>query len=177
MVLILIFITSLLSRKVFMFFEMYFVCYIFTAFHEAMHMFAASMFNKIPRRLALNVSGLCLSYNYELEKNFISWLIIYIAGPISNILLSLIFKDNVFIKNINIILAIVNLLPIYPLDGYNILLTIFKMFKWNITKIQILSEFVLLLLLIGGILFFMVTKNFSLLVLPAMIFFIKRVNL
>ena len=64
-------------------------------------------------------------YKIENEDSYFYNILIYLAGPISNIILALVFYRIRFIFEINLSLAIINLFPIYPLDGYNVLENVF----------------------------------------------------
>ena len=58
----------------------------------------------------------------ELDKNkcyFFKDLIIYMGGIISNLICLFLIND-IDIKYISVVLICINILPIYPLDGYNI---------------------------------------------------------
>ena len=71
-------------------------------------------------KIKLSIAGVCVTFNnskLEIVKN----LIIYLAGPLANICLAILFYKINFIFEVNIFLALLNLMPIYPLDGYNIL--------------------------------------------------------
>ena len=154
------------------YFENYFTCYLFIAFHELSHMFVASIFGIKTTKLYIRISGLniCLdSYNRQGFK----WLVIFLAGPISNIILAYMFKNIPMVYTINLALAIINLIPIYPLDGYNIFETILRQLtikEKNIKKIQKWVEImVIILLVIVGIYQFAVFNNLSIIL---MIFYI-----
>ena len=106
----------------------YFMCYMFIAFHELSHMFTASIFGIKTKELDIRISGLniCLnSHNIPPLKR----LLIYLAGPMSNIILALMFFKIEFVFVINIALALINLIPAKPLDGYNILKIVLQIFK------------------------------------------------
>ena len=122
----------------------YYICYLFILFHELSHMFIAAILGKEISNLKFSLSGVNISFKEDyLNKNNISKLkdiLIYLAGPLSNLILALIFRKSEMIFNINIFLAILNLLPIYPLDGYNILENIISLFFY-IKKCNIIMGF------------------------------------
>ena len=75
---------------------------------------------------------------FEIKK-----IIVAVAGPLINFIIAIIFYNFNFLPNINqtivyanILIAIFNLLPIYPLDGGRILKGILHMFfgKWKAKK-------------------------------------------
>lgn len=122
----------------------YYICYLFILFHELSHMFIAAILGKEISNFKFSLSGVNISFKEDyLNKNNISKLkdiLIYLAGPLSNLILALIFRKSEMIFNINIFLAILNLLPIYPLDGYNILENIISLFFY-IKKCNIIMGF------------------------------------
>ena len=154
------------------YFENYFICYLFIAFHEFAHMFIASLFGIKTTRLSIRVSGLNINLDSYNRKG-IKWLFIFLAGPLSNILLAYIFKNISMVYTINLALAIINLIPIYPLDGYSIfeiILSKFTIKQKNIEKIQIWVEImVIILLVIVGIYQFVILRNLSIIL---MVFYI-----
>ena len=154
------------------YFENYFVCFLFITFHEFAHMFIASVFGIKTKRLCIRISGLNINLDNRNKKG-LKWLIIFLAGPVSNILLAIIFNNISMVYTINLALAIINLIPIYPLDGYNILEIILEMVfqnKKSIKNIQkTLKNMVIILLVILGIYQFVFLRNVSIIL---MIFYI-----
>ena len=110
------------------YFANYYMCYIFIIFHEFSHMFCACIFGIKTSKLTITITGLNIILE-EKNRQKIKWIIIYAAGPISNIVLAILFKDISFVYTINIALAVINLIPIYPLDGYNLLYVLATLFK------------------------------------------------
>ena len=162
----------------------YFICYLFILFHELSHMFVASILGKEIDNFKFSISGVNISFKrndiFDFSNNkIIKNIIIYIAGPLSNILLSIIFKNNILVYQVNMFLAIINLLPIFPLDGYNILLNVFKLFN-NIEKDKcyLITEyigniffFVLLIISLYQILYF---KNPSIIIFLIYVFLLRQ---
>lgn len=103
----------------------YYVCLSFVIYHELSHIVIGSIFNKELRKVFISISGMKAYFRYQYinkdRKYYIKDMIIFLAGPVSNILLAIIFIKKPLIVEINIFLATLNLLPIYPLDGYNVL--------------------------------------------------------
>lgn len=117
---VIILISFFFSDKIKVFLTSYFMCYMFILFHELSHIIFAMFFNKKIKKIKLSIAGVCVTFdNNELE--IVKNLVVYIAGPLSNICLAIMFYNIDFVFEINIFLAILNLMPIYPLDGYNIL--------------------------------------------------------
>lgn len=114
-----------ISDRVFNYLDKYYICLLFVIFHELSHVFIGSLLNKKLSKLFIGISGMTAFFRYDFKnKDVIYYLkeyFIFLAGPISNIVIAFCFKDIKFIYEINIFLAFLNLLPIYPLDGYNIL--------------------------------------------------------
>lgn len=154
------------SNKARIFLSNYFICYLFIMFHEIAHILIATIFGYQLKRINIRLAGLNAVFKERFEG--IKGIIMYLAGPISNILLALIFKNVRIVFEINIALALINLIPILPLDGYNVLKLILrastddKAAKIYINYIQKVMEIILLILSI-----FMCIKsyNFSLFLL------------
>lgn len=163
----------------------YFICYLFIFFHELSHMFVASILAKEIDKFKFSISGVSIKFkensyfkNKKIEN--IKNMAIYFAGPLSNLLLAYLFKSNKMIFNINIFLALVNLLPIFPLDGYNILKNIFFIMNGkenkikNIFKIIYIITFVIVLSF--AIIQIIITKNPSIFIFLIYIYIINQKN-
>lgn len=121
------------------YFSNYFMCYLFIAFHEFSHMFIASLFDIKTTRLNIRISGLSINLN-NINRQGLKWICIFLAGPISNVILAIMFYNIPIVYTINLVLAIINLMPIYPLDGYNILKLLLEIIKCKNIKIQMVIE-------------------------------------
>ena len=99
--------------------EAYYLCFLFIVFHELSHVVVAALLGSNVKVINIKLLGLSVI----LEKTFLGLqaVLVYLAGPLSNILLAILFVDIKVIFEINTTLALVNLLPIAPLDGFNIL--------------------------------------------------------
>ena len=140
-------ILSLIFKGVRDYFENYFMCYLFIIFHELSHMFVASIFGIKTTKLSIRISGLSINLDKTTQEGR-KWLLIFLAGPVSNLILAILFSNIQFICAINIALAIINLIPIYPLDGYNILKIILKIMRVkSMLKIQQIIEYMTYILL------------------------------
>lgn len=131
--LIIILISFFFSDKIKLFLTSYFVCYLFIIFHELSHIIFASIFGKKIKKIKLSLAGVCVMFNND-ELKLVEKLIMYMAGPIANVCLAIAFYNIDFIFEINIFLAILNLVPVYPLDGYNILKCILDLIHINLLK-------------------------------------------
>ena len=159
------------------YFENYFICYLFIIFHELSHVFVASLFGIKTTKLTITISGLYVSLN-DLNRNNLKWLIIFLAGPLSNIILALLFRNIEIVYTVNLALAVINFIPLYPLDGYNILEILLKLQKVkNIKTIKnILEIMVIISLVIIAICQFVKFNNLSL-ILMVFYIFIQGFNL
>lgn len=116
---IIVLFVCLLSNVARSYLSNYYICYLFIIFHEFSHMAIAALFGSNVKKINIKLCGLSIN----LAKRFygIKAALIYIAGPLSNLLLAFMFYNIPIVFEINICLALVNLIPIKPLDGYNIL--------------------------------------------------------
>lgn len=179
-ILILLILTSLISNTLLKFLYYFFACYLFILFHELMHILVGTILNKKLIKIKLSISGVCAIFEkdkfLESRKIYFKNIIIYLAGPVSNIMLAYLFKNNTMIREINIFLAILNLLPIFPLDGYNILLNALK-FIFNKEKSKIiLNKFGIIfvvLLTVLGIYQIIEFNNFSMIIFCIYLYVLK----
>lgn len=137
--------------------EIYAMFMIFAIVHEMAHLICGIVMGLKPKTLKIMPVGVCIEfgtrladYNNKVKKSnqlAIKKIIIAIAGPLINFIIAvflLIFKptiNNVNIENIiycNILIAIFNMLPIYPLDGGRILKNIFKIYLGKRQAIEII---------------------------------------
>ena len=90
----------------------------------------------------------------------------------SNFVLALIFKKIDFVFEINLFLGVLNLLPIYPLDGYNIIIVLLD-FLGKSSYINFIEGIFILILLFISIFVFIIYFNPSLLIFICYIILIK----
>lgn len=154
----------LLYSKLRIFFSSFFVCYLFIVFHEASHMLVASIFGKSIESFNISLFGVSITFkkeHYSVSNKItdrgtcIKNILIYLAGPVSNFILAIVFEDIKIVFDINLFLGVVNLIPIYPLDGYNILNNIL-LFKYDEEKIEKIISiinyiFFIVLFVLGGV--------------------------
>lgn len=127
--------------------EMYATIMLFAFMHELGHLCAGLALGFKPKTIKMTPFGFqiafktCIDdYNKKIKQGnelCIKRIIIYLAGPMINLLLILVClwdnmelmipKDSIIYSNI--LLAIFNLLPIYPLDGGRILKEIVHIFR------------------------------------------------
>lgn len=123
-------ILAMFSVKVRDFFSLYIIYYLFIVFHESSHILVGTLLGKNIRAFNISICGVSISFendHYQTDDKikdkmfFLKEIIIYLAGPISNFILAIVFKNVKIIFDINIALGVLNLIPIYPLDGNNVL--------------------------------------------------------
>lgn len=182
----LVFIFSNTIRKILFSFYM---CYLFIIFHELAHLTITLLFGKEIENFKFSLSGVCIELkkkrfdlkgNKRLKIENIEEIILYLAGPISNIILAYIFNNNKMICEINIAFAIINLLPIFPLDGYNILDNLLELFSMRLKKreviLEILSNILIFILFFVGIVQLLFLFNPSIIMFSLYVFLIQFNN-
>ena len=142
--------------------EIYAWLMLFALIHEIAHMCAGIILKLKPQTLEIQPFGIGVVFE-SFENTNIKKIIIALAGPIINIILAIIFNYLSFgnrdlIVSANIILAIFNLMPIYPLDGGRILKAIINMRKKSIEADKIINK-------ISNILIIIITMVASILIL------------
>lgn len=186
LIVFLVFIFSNTIRKILFSFYM---CYLFIIFHELAHLTIALLFGKEIENFKFSLSGVCMELkkkrfdlkgNKRLKIENIEEIILYLAGPISNIILAYIFNNNKMICEINIAFAIINLLPIFPLDGYNILDNLLELFNMRLKKretiLEILSNILIFILFFVGIVQLLFLFNPSIIMFSFYVFLIQFNN-
>ena len=151
--------------------ENYYICFLFIIFHELSHVFVSSLFGIKTQKIYVRICGLNISLNKKDEKN-IMWLLIYLAGPLSNLVLALLFNKIKFVFSINICLMVINLLPIKPLDGYNIIDIFLRLIRIKKRKsiLLITKYFITISLSIIGLIQLVIFKNPSMILIIMYIF-------
>jgi stage IV sporulation protein FB len=83
---------------------------VFSVLHETGHLTALLLLSGTPKELTFSYYGFALKYEDTLTP--IKESIVLLSGPAVNLMLFIILKDG-----INPVLMLLNLLPVYPLDG------------------------------------------------------------
>ena len=125
-------------------FEVYALVMLFAFFHELGHLlcgiilgFEVESLKIMPMGFSLEFKTKIEDYNKKMLKSNILTLkkiLIYIAGPLVNIIIIIIayiynFNENIIYSNL--IILFINLIPIYPLDGGRILKNLLKLIVGN----------------------------------------------
>lgn len=169
------------SFYIFLFFTIYFNgFYLFFSYfislfiHEYSHYLLSKKHIQNTKNLIIYPSGMCLHVNNMSSNNIINFLI-YLIGPLSNIILLLItmslwwlfpvlfFYTREFVFA-NFILGFFNLIPIYPLDGGNMIFQLINSTKVKLKIINVMKIFSIISAIVFLILFIMscfYTPNFS----------------
>lgn len=148
--------------------EIYAIIMVFAFLHEIGHLICGLVLGLKPKSLKIMPFGVCIEfsivysdYNNKVKnanKLAIKKMVIALAGPFTNILiiaLCVLLKNNInpalYSQIIygNILIAIFNLLPIYPLDGGRFLKSLIHIIKGNreaIKYINIVSNITIIII-------------------------------
>lgn len=166
---------SIFSIKIRNYLMSYYSCYLFITFHELSHVIISNIFGVSLKKIKFSTMGLNVNFEQNIlmcNMSNIKKVLIFFAGPLSNIIFAYIFNDIKMVFEINIFLALLNLIPIYPLDGYNIL----KLLSKNVVYryIEKIITFLGILFIILGIIQIMLYKIPSILMFSMYIILINK---
>lgn len=125
---------------------------LFSGIHELSHFIVLLICKGRPDSLTFAFYGLALRYSSCLSR-FREFLVI-LAGPIVNLILYLILRDDT-----NLILFAINILPVYPLDGGRLL----RLYSYRVSNG--ISKLFLILIIILSVFLIVKYQSFSLLLI------------
>lgn len=157
------------------------ICYISMLLHELSHLFAALIIGLSPEKLNLQPYGVSLTLKNKIIYSYVDEVILYLSGPFSNIILSLLcmiifgrglYSD--YFYACNMLLFFMNILPVSPLDGGVLLKkTLMRYHGLKSAEIitRVLSFVFCIFFLLGGIYISIKTGfNISVLILSGLFF-------
>ena len=173
--------------------EIYCLCLLFALIHELGHVLVARIlgnkllkFKIMPFGFSIFLQTNIEDYNKKIKKGnmyVLKNLIISIAGPITNIIIFLVtffFPIELMLKEkiiyINAIIAIFNLIPMYPLDGSKILQNALKLFcsnKESYKYTNIVANATLIIFTIFCSVFILYAKNIAIVAILIYLWYIN----
>ncbi len=132
--------------------DMYILFMLFAIIHECFHLLTGIILGYKVKSIRIMALGISIAfkereeeYNTKIKKsnfNNLKKIIILIMGPVSNILIAFLFLflDMAEVVYINVLIAIFNLLPIYPLDGGQILNRVLRIVYGNFEAYKITNS-------------------------------------
>lgn len=173
--------------------EIYCLCLLFALIHELGHVLVARIlgnkllkFKIMPLGFSIFLQTNIEDYNKKIKKGnmyVLKKLIISIAGPITNIIIFLVtffLPIELMIKEkiiyINAIIAIFNLIPMYPLDGSKILQNVLKLFcsnKESYKYTNIVANATLIIFTIFCSVFILYAKNIAIVAILIYLWYIN----
>lgn len=164
-------------------FEMYIIFLIFISLHELAHTIIGIIQGFKLEKIEIMPYGLSIKFYYFNDANYKKKIITYLAGPVLNFILALVFfyiRTNeiivVYCFFINVILGIANLLPILPLDGGKILKEILKIkydYKKSYVLINKIGSYTLIILTVIYSLLILKIKNIGILLTLIYLWYLK----
>ncbi len=131
---------------------------LFSSLHELGHFVTLMLCRGKPKSLTFSFYGFGLKYCDNIPR--LRELLIIISGPLVNFILWLIIRDD-----INLLLFILNVLPIYPLDGGRVI----RLFSYKLSTI--LSAVFIIIISFLSVWLILFYNSFSLLFISVYLIF------
>lgn len=131
---------------------------LFSSVHELSHLIALLIVGGKADSIKLSFYGIALNYSCKIPR--LREFIVIASGPISNLILFLLFKDD-----INLTLFLLNIFPVYPLDGGRIL----DLFSYRLSAIS--GKIFLVVILLISLYLIIFYKSFSLFLISVYLIF------
>ncbi len=145
--------------------KIYLLTMLFVFIHELCHLAMAFYFGYTIESVVIYPFGTCGHIKEFLYKNLLEEICIIMAGPISHIFIIIFLKiiqSDIMYININLVLFLFNLLPIYPLDGSKLIILLLQSIG-DLNKAMILSLKISILSLIIFSVFYLNLNTFIIL--------------
>jgi len=148
--------------------------------HECGHIFMMIALSCRPTCIKLSFYGAGITTGSTVPSSNLHMILISAAGPLANIIslwMIHIFKGNAEAQLVHTALAAINLIPVFPLDGGQILHHLFQTTETNRSGVTVCCVIegvsIFLLLCIGILLLFYTGYNFTLLLVGIYVIFCK----
>ncbi len=146
--------------------------------HECGHIIAMLILSYRPNTIALSIYG--AKIDTQTHPPSFHMLFIAAAGPLVNIaaaMIAFVCNGKAEFRIIHLSLAAINMIPVYPLDGGQMLYHLLQIPEWNHKRMAVyrLIEWISMMTLLstGATVFFFTKYNFTLLLVALYVFFCK----